>query len=262
MSGDSLEQWSAIAEAYHHFRPPVPEALVAFLSSLFTNHPLERVVDLGAGTGLSTQAWSAHAQEVIGVEPSFAMLKTARKYNLQDTVQFIQTYAHETGLEQDSADLVCAGSALHWMEPLSLLQEVSRLLKPGGIFSFWGTSHPPVTPFLAIDHAYEVLMSQPGMKVGEQLPMWKWSDFNTLLTARSDFGAQRYFYMHQELLWEAWDYLQWLGTSPHFLAAQKKTHLAPLCEDFKMQMTQAFGSKAHTCLFVYQVQVYPYLGEK
>jgi len=51
----SIDRFSGYASEYDSCRPQPPGALVEFLADLAHKAPLERVVDLGCGTGLSTR---------------------------------------------------------------------------------------------------------------------------------------------------------------------------------------------------------------
>src|SRR6266702_1524447 len=65
------------AVRYAEFRPRPPEDLFALLLSLAPARPPELVVDLGAGTGISTAPWSGRARHVVGIELNPAMLQAA-----------------------------------------------------------------------------------------------------------------------------------------------------------------------------------------
>jgi SAM-dependent methyltransferase len=134
--------------------PPLPiEAIQVLFRYAQLDHP-RRVVDLGAGTGLSTRPWAAYAGagstlagEVIGVEPNPDMIAQARAHpETPSNVGYRQAFAHDTGLEDASADVVTCHQALHWMEPAPTLAEVARLLRPGGAFAAY--AHPVMPTLL------------------------------------------------------------------------------------------------------------------
>jgi SAM-dependent methyltransferase len=43
-----------------------------------------------------------------------------------------------SGIESNTVDLVTVGQALHWFELPQFYAEVSRILKPGGVFAAFG----------------------------------------------------------------------------------------------------------------------------
>ncbi len=64
---------------YDHLRPTPPRDLFELLASLAPTQPPALVVDLGAGTGISTVPWAAHATQVIGIDVNHEMLRVARQ---------------------------------------------------------------------------------------------------------------------------------------------------------------------------------------
>jgi SAM-dependent methyltransferase len=102
------------------------------------------VVDLGSGTGLSTRWAAGWAARVIGIEPNDDMRAQAEARPLAG-VTYREGTAAETGLESASADIVLAVQAMHWMEPVSTLAEVARLVRPGGVFAAVDADWPPVS---------------------------------------------------------------------------------------------------------------------
>jgi SAM-dependent methyltransferase len=101
------------------------------------------VVDVGAGTGLSTRAWAGDAEQVVGVEPNHAMREEAGLATSEPNVRFVHGFSHETGLDGGCADLVTCSQSLHWMEPEPTFAEAARLLRPGGVFAAYDYDLPP-----------------------------------------------------------------------------------------------------------------------
>jgi SAM-dependent methyltransferase len=102
------------------------------------------VVDLGSGTGLSARAWADRAVEVVGVEANESMLAVAAARTPQPNVRYIAGFADDTGLEDDSADLVTCSQSFHWMEREPVLAEAARMLRPGGVFAAYDYDTPPL----------------------------------------------------------------------------------------------------------------------
>ncbi|MCL5269044.1 MAG: class I SAM-dependent methyltransferase, partial [bacterium] len=74
-------------------------------------------------------------------------------------VRFLDAPAHATGLEAESADIVTASQALHWMEPDTTFAEVARLLRPGGVFAACDADWPPLVNWDA-EEAYRCFMQR------------------------------------------------------------------------------------------------------
>ena len=148
----------AFASCYDRFRPGPPLALLEILKQLAQTDRPKLVVDLGAGTGLSTRAWAPEVEEVIGIEPNEAMIAEARRTTSVGNVSYLCAYASETGGRDGAADIVTCAQAFHWMEPLPVLREAARLLRRGGVFATYDydvppTVHPDVDAAFAIHFA-------------------------------------------------------------------------------------------------------------
>ena len=103
-------------------------ALAGLLDSRWT------VVDLGTGTGQLAEMVAPHVAHVLAVDESTAMLKAAaRRVARFDNVDLKQATVESLPIESDSVDLALAVMVLHHVaEPERALDEVSRVLKPGG----------------------------------------------------------------------------------------------------------------------------------
>ncbi|HEX3789211.1 MAG TPA: class I SAM-dependent methyltransferase [Pseudonocardiaceae bacterium] len=144
---DSVARFTGFAAEYDRARPRPPAELTRLLCA-WAASPAPRVVDLGAGTGLSTAIWSGVAASVIALEPSPDMraLAERRLTTLPDAGSFtvLDALAEDTGLPAGAADLVVASQAMHWFDPARVLPEIARLLRPGGVFAAVDCDWPPV----------------------------------------------------------------------------------------------------------------------
>ncbi len=90
----------------------------------------ERILDLGCGDGVLTQALSECGCRVVGIDASEAQVEAARRRGIEAHV----IDAHEL-LFDDEFDAVFSNAALHWMlRPDDVLAGVARGLKAGGRF--------------------------------------------------------------------------------------------------------------------------------
>jgi ubiquinone/menaquinone biosynthesis C-methylase UbiE len=126
---------------YDHLRPTPPRDLFELLASMAPTQPPELVVDLGAGTGISTVPWAAHATQVIGIDVNHEMLRVARQ---APGVEYRVASAQQTGLPSACADVVTCAQSLHWMPYQPTIAEVARLLRPGGCFAAYDYDWPPL----------------------------------------------------------------------------------------------------------------------
>jgi ubiquinone/menaquinone biosynthesis C-methylase UbiE len=131
------------ADFYDAHRPRPPGVLLDALAR-YAGGRLGLVVDLGSGTGLSARAWSSRAGEVVGVEPNPAMLSVAEARTSEANVRYAEAFADETGLGDDTADLVTCSQSFHWMEREPVLAEAARVLRRGGVFAAYDYDMPPL----------------------------------------------------------------------------------------------------------------------
>jgi ubiquinone/menaquinone biosynthesis C-methylase UbiE len=156
---DAISRFAGFAAEYDAVRPALPADLIAFLTS-WSGQPRPDVVDIGAGTGLSTMIWAGTARQVIAVEPG-AEMRAVLTRKIGDMppgpTRFAVTAgtAEQTGLTSESADIVTASTAMHWFDLSRALPEIGRVLRPGGVFAAAAPVWPPhIDP--EVDAAFEV----------------------------------------------------------------------------------------------------------
>jgi 2-polyprenyl-6-hydroxyphenyl methylase/3-demethylubiquinone-9 3-methyltransferase len=94
-----------------------------------------KVLDMGCGAGFLTHELANLGHEVTGVDLSEESLKIARQLDSKGT--YLLANAANVPLPAMSYDAVCAMDLLEHVEnPQAVVQEASRLLKPGGLFFF------------------------------------------------------------------------------------------------------------------------------
>jgi SAM-dependent methyltransferase len=131
---DATTRFGGFAQQYDRVRPQPPAELVALLTQ-WSGVADPDVVDVGAGTGLSTAIWPA----ALGVEPDAGMRAVAAARG----VRVVEGTAEATGLPDHCADIVTAGQALHWFDPARTFPEIARILRPGGVFAAFDCDWPP-----------------------------------------------------------------------------------------------------------------------
>jgi SAM-dependent methyltransferase len=141
------------AAVYDAFRPSPPVVLLELLARYAGVERPRLVVDLGCGTGLSTRAWADRADAIVGVEANPAMAGQARAATAAANVRFVVALAADTGLPSGEADVVTCAQSFHWMEPVPVLAEAARLLRPGGVFAAYDYDVPP-TVHPEVDEAF------------------------------------------------------------------------------------------------------------
>lgn len=94
------------------------------------------VVDVGCGPGVAARrAASRGAAEVVGVDPSRPMLRVARLLTRRRAVRYVGGQAEFLPLPDASATVVWSLATVHhWRDVGRALEEVRRVLQPGGRF--------------------------------------------------------------------------------------------------------------------------------
>jgi ubiquinone/menaquinone biosynthesis C-methylase UbiE len=108
--------------------------------------PETQILDLCCGSGQATGVLVEYSQNVTGLDTSPLSLKRAR--NNVPQAQYVEGFAENMPFGDNSFDLVHTSAALHEMNPEQLqqiLNEVYRVLKPGGIFTLVDF-HSPTNP--------------------------------------------------------------------------------------------------------------------
>lgn len=129
------------AQLYEHSRPTIPDSACEIVLNYLENNP-NQIVDLGCGTGLSTLAWIDKCDKIIGIDPNEEMLSIAKQKSKD--ILFIKAYSDNTSLPENSTDIVICSQSFHWMNPTDTLAEVTRILKPHGVFATVDCDWPPV----------------------------------------------------------------------------------------------------------------------
>jgi SAM-dependent methyltransferase len=124
------ESFGSVAERYDLLRPSYPAALMDDLAALAPT----RVLDIGCGTGKVARALIERGLSVLGVEPDEAMAAVARRHGVRVERSRFETWEPRGR----SFDLLTAGHAWHWVDPVPGLAKAASVLDPGGAVAlFW-----------------------------------------------------------------------------------------------------------------------------
>ncbi|NES66280.1 MAG: class I SAM-dependent methyltransferase [Okeania sp. SIO2D1] len=96
-----------------------------------------QILDLCCGSGQATNFLVQHSQNVTGLDASPLSINRAKK-NVP-SAKYVEAFAEDMPFSNNQFDLVHTSAALHEMNSEQLrqiMQEVYRILKPGGIFTF------------------------------------------------------------------------------------------------------------------------------
>jgi SAM-dependent methyltransferase len=118
------------ADTYERARPEYPPEAVAWLAERLDLRPGRTVVDLAAGTGKLTRALLATGARVVAVEPLDEMRRVLRE--AVPEAEALEGTAEAMPLPDASADAVTVAAAFHWFDGRRALEEIARVLRPGG----------------------------------------------------------------------------------------------------------------------------------
>lgn len=122
------------AADYARYRSGFPPEFFTRLAALGVGLPGQRIADLGTGTGVLAREFATAGCVVTGVDVAPELLAQARELDAAAGVDV--TYrvapAEDTGLPAGAWDVVTAAHCWHWFDAPRAVEEVRRLLVPGG----------------------------------------------------------------------------------------------------------------------------------
>ena len=168
--------FGAFAEEYQRWRPGYPPDAVDWL----VPPRATRVADVGAGTGKLTGSLLQRGLVVDAVEPDPAMLAVLRRGH-PDAVPH-QASADALPLSEHSVDAILVADAWHWFPHAAAMDEVCRVLRPGGWLGLVWNTPAPVEPWefelvgIDPDHHGGSELSAPGLpSAPEETAYFPWT---------------------------------------------------------------------------------------
>lgn len=144
------ERFTSRVADYVRYRPDYPAAIIPLLIREIGLETSWVVADIGSGPGNLTRRFLDFGCTVFGVEPNDAM-RTAGEGLLAGESRFasIAGSAESTTLATHSIDLVVAGQAFHWFDPLPTRDEFRRILRGSGwVMLIWNRRPEGSSPLL------------------------------------------------------------------------------------------------------------------
>lgn len=261
----SVKRFSGFADIYDKHRPETPFTVVDILLGYLQREP-SLVVDLGCGTGLSTFIWKDYSKNVIGIEPNLDMLNMAKnKLQLSsgiNNISFQQGISNNLILESNSVDIVTCSQSFHWMEPISTLKEVSRVLVDGGIFAAYDNDWPPSVDWLIEDEyikllkkVYEVIDATS--EEHEKATHWNKSEHLKRIKDSNRFRFSKEIVFHNVEKSDAERYIG-LALSQGALQTVLKQGISEIdndIENFKSIVRQRFNNEERDLVFSYRMRM-------
>lgn len=145
------------------------------------------VLEFGCGAAQWSIALAARGARVSGLDNSAAQLEAARRASEAAGLSFplVHSSAEATPFADASFDVIfCDHGAMSFADPYSTVPEAARLLRPGGLLAFSGSTPildiawPPATEHpgerLVVDYFDLHALEEPGEPVAYQLPYGAW----------------------------------------------------------------------------------------
>jgi SAM-dependent methyltransferase len=171
------ESFGAEAERYDRTRPHYPEAMVARIVAASPGHD---VLDVGCGTGISARQFQAAGCRVLGVDPDARMADFARRHGLATEVSTFEAW-EDAGR---TFDLVVAGQAWHWVDPVAGAAKAAAVLRPGGRLALcWYVFQAPADLAEAFSDVYRRLLPASSPFRGTMPSL---AGYSTLFTKAAD----------------------------------------------------------------------------
>jgi ubiquinone/menaquinone biosynthesis C-methylase UbiE len=135
----TLDYYNQAARKYREIhRRPIQRYTEAQEKEAFRPYlsPDQRVLDLGCGEGRTTRYLADWIEgPIFGADFSEAMIRVARSYSPTDRINFLVADAMDLSFKQNSLDVVISFTSFNnFPNPRRALEEISRVLKPGGLF--------------------------------------------------------------------------------------------------------------------------------
>lgn len=148
--------FGSAAAAYEQHRLGYP-GTVADLTLAYAAEPVERALEVGAGTGKATRLFAGRGIAVTACEPDPAMAAVLRATTTGLPVEVVvatfeqlelpeplpepppEPREHRERRAADPYDLLLSASAWHWTDPGSRWDRAAALLRPGGTVALFGS---------------------------------------------------------------------------------------------------------------------------
>lgn len=224
-------QFGKLTDAYNQARQGYPKEIHEMLVQKVQGSA--SVLDVGCGTGISTRELAMYFDKVTGTDMDTNMIKKAMSHEGQGITYHVAEVS-ALPFADEQFDLVTAFSAFHWFTNDASVEEIKRVLKPGGIFA---TINKKDTNQLRRIFE-EVLMThgveaETSVKRGSYNPanIMKAHDFNEV--QQHDVVAKEQYTLESALLlmqsWNAWSYVD--EERKESALAQIRKKYEALCRD-------------------------------
>ncbi len=139
---------------YSAYRPEFDPKLFTRLQALGVGLSGQKILDIGAGTGLLSRHLAATGAEVMQCDASIALLK-------HSSGRRIAGRAEHLPFADESFDAVTAGQCWHWFDRLAAPKEIRSALRPGGRIAIIYQTYLPIEGNIAAASEEIILRYRP-----------------------------------------------------------------------------------------------------
>lgn len=235
----NFTEFNKQASQYAQFRPSYPKELYHYLKELCPH--TTTAFDVGTGNGQCAIDLADHFEKVLASDFSEEQIANAIP---NKKVKYFVAPAHDSGIENESVDLVTVATAIHWFDLDKFYPEVNRVLHKNGVIAVWAYGW----------HECEnSKITQIFEEIGKNLllPYWSdppkliWSGYRTI-----PFPFQELNTPHFEVQTD-WNLAQFIGYLSTWSASQKFTdkHGHHPAQNYFESLVNAWGDTEHTLKF-------------
>ena len=134
------DHFSHQSDIYLKARPTYPEELFEFLANISAEKNL--CWDCATGNGQAAVSLVKHFKKVIATDASQKQIANAIA---KENIEYRIATAEESGLGNDSVDLITAATAAHWFNQELFYKETQRVAKPNAILAVWTYSSATIS---------------------------------------------------------------------------------------------------------------------
>ncbi|OSI12188.1 class I SAM-dependent methyltransferase [Neisseria canis] len=124
------DHFSALAERYAAYRPVYPNELAATLAQASPQQ--HHAWDCACGTGQMSVLLAEHFSTVSATDASEAQIKQVRQ---RHNIRYSVAAAEQSGLPDNSADLITVAQAAHWFDLSAFYREATRVARPNALIA-------------------------------------------------------------------------------------------------------------------------------
>jgi len=117
------------------------------------------MVDVGCGSGQSTDVFAPYFTKIVGVDPSPNQIQIATSKSSLPNIVYQTGSAENLDVASSSVDLVTSGQAVHWLDLKAFFNECHRVLKPSGCLLLHGYDRPHLLRSQDVDKTADSLFT-------------------------------------------------------------------------------------------------------